>query len=138
MANLSQTFALSNPNFFPEAGEYLEANGYRATIVDNGLYFTKSDDATIGCCFYGDKVAFMALNEGEEGQRAQRLEPFLEVSRITHIDTIFDWMLLFHVAGIVPLKSFIDKARENGADTTGLKRIIESFINTPQTLKNAK
>jgi len=111
MANVK--LSLINPNFYDEAGDYLLANGFNLEINDGAFHFTKGP---VGVYFKGDSADFLCLNEGEEGQRAYRLEPILQLTNICNIDTVFDWMLLFHVTRVVPLKKFIAEVRKTGVD----------------------
>lgn len=103
----------TNPCFPEEAGEYLEANGYlrsEGDLVANTIYFTakKGDKAVV---VYNDNVDFMVYDDGEEGQRRAHYSRYMAHTGIADLD-IFKWMLLFHIADVVPMQQFIKEARK--------------------------
>lgn len=108
--------SLINPNFLDEAGDYLIANGFKFKQEGRAFHFVKGD---VGVFIMGDSADFLRLNEGEEFQRASRLEPILQVTRIGNIDNLFDWMLLLHVSDVIPINKFVAAVRRTGIDPIG-------------------
>lgn len=103
-----------NPFFLVEAGEYLEANGYTRTegeMVAGTIYFYKDGKAVM---VYNDNVDFMITDDGEPDQRKPGYSRYMALTGISDLD-LFKWMLLFHMADIVPLKQFIREARKEAA-----------------------
>lgn len=113
--------------FLEEAGEYLEANGYLrrdGELAVNTIYFTskKADKAVV---VYNDNVDFMVFNDGEEGQQRSGYRRYMAHTGIADLD-IFKWMLLFHIADVVPMKEFIKEARKE--DPAGVGVINDVFV----------
>lgn len=104
-----------NQCFLEEAGEYLKANGYKITgnaYINGSIRFEKGDTAVI---VYGDNVDFLAWDDGEPGQRGEGYSRYMALTSIADLD-LFKWMLLFHIADIVPLKDFIKEAQKECLD----------------------
>lgn len=100
----------SNPNFCEEAGEYLEANGYEredARFFTNSIYFMRGG---IGVIIYNNKAEFMCRHDGDD-DRKEGYSQFAAFEGISQLE-LFDWMLLFHITGIVTLKSFVKNVKE--------------------------
>lgn len=100
-----------NACFLKEAGEYLKANGYAtsgASHINGGIRFERGDTAVI---VYGDNVDFLTWNDEEADQRKSGYSRYMAVTSIADLD-IFKWMLLFHIADVVPLSQFIKEARK--------------------------
>lgn len=118
MANIQTTKSI-NPFFLEAAGEYLEANGYKRSdgeLVNNAIYFFDGKQAVV---VYNDHVDFMTYDNGEPGQRREGYSKYMSFAGIADLD-IFKWMLLLHVADIVPLKQFVKEVRkESPTDVVG-------------------
>lgn len=100
-----------NKCFLQEAGDYLVANGYKqseGSYVNGAMYFTKDDKSVI---VYGDNVDFLIRDEGEPGQRKPSNSRYMAHTGIADLD-LFKWMLLFHIADVVPMQQFISQARK--------------------------
>lgn len=95
-----------NPCFLEEAGEYLEANGYKrseGSSLPGATYFFKKE---LGVVVYGDNADFIIYDEGEPDQRRECYRRYMCITDIARLD-IFKWMLLFHISDTVPLQDFI-------------------------------
>jgi len=99
---------IENPNFLKEAGEYLVANGYSNKKNVLTLYFYKGDKGVI---IYNDKVDFIVYDDGERDQCKPGYSRYMAFTGISDLD-IFKWMLLFHIADIVPMQQFIQAAKK--------------------------
>jgi hypothetical protein len=101
----------TNPCFLEEAGDYLVANGYSrkdGQHLNGCIYFFNGDKAIM---VYNDNVDFMVYDDGEEGQRRAGYYRYKAHTGIADLD-LFKWMLLFHIADIVPMQQFIQAARK--------------------------
>jgi hypothetical protein len=119
---------IQNQCFLQEAGDYLEANGYSrkaGELVTGCLYFFNGTKAVM---VYGDNVDFLIHDDGEPDQRSVGYRRYMAVTSISDLD-LFKWMLLFHIADVVPLKQFMKEAkREVPADVTGfMVQIFDHF-----------
>ena len=114
-------------NYYPksfydkEAGQYLIANGFSHSRMfgrtSNTHYFHKGD---IGVVFYGDSADFVIKS-------ANGLKRKMSLTCISSLN-LFDWMLMFHVAKVVPLKSFIRSSANAGKDVHGaMTQLFEHF-----------
>lgn len=100
-----------NPCFSKEAGDYLVANGYTrrdGQHITGTIYFFKGDK---GLIVYGDNVDFLVRDEGEPDQRNAHNSRYMALTGISDLD-MFKWMLVFHIADIVPMQQFIQAARK--------------------------
>jgi hypothetical protein len=107
-----------NQCFLEAAGDYLVANGYKkheSSYINGSIRFEKGDTAVI---VYGDNVDFLTWNNGEAGQHKGGYSRFMAVTSIASLD-IFKWMLLFHIADVVPLAQFIKEARKEETTAGG-------------------
>lgn len=97
-----------NPLFLDEAGAYLEANGF---MQAEGMHtsFFKNDKAII---ITGDSIEFHGLADDDPDQQAARM---ILLHRFTGIScmSVFEYMLLFHITGMVPLKEFIRNVKKS-------------------------
>lgn len=104
---------IKNPNFCADAAEYLIKNGYEmkeGSMVNNALYFFKDGKAVV---VYGDNVDFMLHDAGEPEQRQQGYKRTMAITSISEL-SLFDWMLMFHVAQIITLRDFIKLCVKSG------------------------
>lgn len=106
MQSYSKPPMISNNHFCKEAGEYLEAHGFiRTDDHRNQMIQYRSE------CFrvvvYGDSADFTKRDASGH---------YALLSTRTQIDRykIFDWMLVFHADGVVPLRSFIHQVMKEG------------------------
>jgi hypothetical protein len=110
MLKVQQTIT-NNPCFLEEAGGYLVANGFaraERSHLNGNISFTKGDLRII---VYGDNVDFLTSDAGEPDQRNAHYSRYMAHTGIGDLD-LFKWMLLFHIANVVPLKRFIEEARK--------------------------
>lgn len=117
MAKVNKTRRPNNPLFVEEAGEYLIANGYIASdgvLNPNTTYYFKQGK---GVVVFGDKVEFILHHDEEPMQRLEGYQRYMSFEGISEL-MIFDWMLLFHIADIVPLKQFIKGVIKEGVNVT--------------------
>jgi hypothetical protein len=99
-----------NECFLKEAGDYLVANGYTTSVSQfNGSIKFVKDDKTV--MVFGDNIDFLTW----DGDRKPRLKLYMAVTNIADLD-IFKWMLLFHIADVVPLKQFLNEAKKECLD----------------------
>lgn len=128
MTKVNNIPKIINPHFLEEAGDYLVAAGYKPSDgqqLNNALYFFNGSKAVV---VYHDHVDFMIYDEGGEGQRRAGYHPYMQFTGIDALD-MFRWMLLFHIADVVPLRQFIkDVKKEEPADITGfMVQIFDHF-----------
>lgn len=107
MANISKNIE--------EVADYLEANGYlRSNNKFFDTKFIKDDKAVI---IYADKVSFR--NYSADGNEPEFAE-YASFEGINMLNTV-DWIYLFHITGIITLKSFIKNVKHgNGEAYKGL------------------
>lgn len=91
---------------------FLDDKTSGTTYINGSIRFEKGGTAVI---VYGDNVDFLTWNDGEPGQRAAGYSRYMAVTSIADLD-LFKWMLLFHIADIVPLKDFIKEAQKECLD----------------------
>ena len=88
-----------------EAFEYLEANGFaRSTATGGKLYYFKGD-LVVQLDIIRDRVGIHVSDDGEPDQRSPSFRQTTSVVGIGQF-TLFDWVLLFHITGVVALKEF--------------------------------
>lgn len=96
--------------FFPEsAGEYLELNGWEPGAGSEfvGQYYIKGDEMiTLQVNF----IQFLTHQDEANGQKAgySIRHSFSGIGDLSE----FNWMLLFHITGAVPLRQFVKVARK--------------------------
>jgi hypothetical protein len=101
-----------NSPFFPESAEYyLLLHGWDVGEGHQfaGQYYTKGDEMIT---VKGDTIQFLTYHDEEEGQRKAAYSVCHAFTGIADLDD-FGWMLLYHIAGSVPLKQFVKKARNS-------------------------
>ncbi len=121
-----------NACFLEAAGDYLVSNGYTrsaASHINGSIRFIKGDTLVI---VYGDNVDFLTSDAGEPDQRNAHFSRFMALTGISELD-LFKWMLMFHIADIVPMQQFIKEAKkEEPADVTGfIVQIFDHFKAEP-------
>lgn len=123
-----------NPCFCEDAGDYLEANGFiRADqkIINDAIYFFKDG---VGVVIYGDNADFMLQHEAEPGQRNSEYKRFAAYTGISALK-IFEWMLLLHISGIIPIKSFLHNVMKEGVQF-GPKDLLQDLFSYFQVTDN--
>jgi hypothetical protein len=123
----------TNPFFLNEAGDYLEANGYtrkEGELVTGYTYFFKNGK---GVVIYNDNVDFMIHHDEEHGQRKAGYSRYMQLSGIADLN-IFKWMLLFHIADIVPLKEFIRETRAAQITADLFTDVLQHFTTSEKSL----
>lgn len=117
MAKVNISPKKKNPLFVEEAGDYLIANGYIASdgvLNPNTTYYFKQGK---GVVVFGDKVEFLLHHDEEPMQRLEGYQRYMSFEGISELE-IFDWMLLLHIADIVPLRQFIKGVIKEGVNVT--------------------
>jgi hypothetical protein len=101
-------------NLNPEFADYLTANGYRESNVtksENTTYFFKDD---LGVMVSGDSVD-VGMYRSTGG--CKLLHSFTGISTLE----TFDFILLMHITGAVPLKEFFKNAK---VESPAMKQLI--------------
>jgi hypothetical protein len=114
MTNVTTSTTTTNPFFLEEAGEYLEENGYtrgHGKIVSDTIYFFNGKHAVV---IYDDRVEFQIYDDGETEQRRAGYSKYMSFAGIGDLD-LSKWMLLLHIADIVPMKDFISTEKKEAA-----------------------
>lgn len=102
-----------NPHFCTQAADYLQANGFQMSDgnnvpdflrVNHTLYFFQNGNDKC-LVIYGDNADFMIYDEGEPDQRASGYKRYMSLTGIISL-SLFDWMLMFHIADLVRLNDF--------------------------------
>lgn len=98
-----------------EVSDYLEANGFRradgSDRNSHTTYFYKDDMLVV---IKGDNIDFLLRHDEEPEQRTGGYSSIFQLCGISSIETLFDFMLLFHITKAVPLHSFIKGAMKQG------------------------
>lgn len=99
-----------NPNFHPEFGDYLKANGFTpgSQLTDVIYYFKKEH----GIMISGDSVDFARFAQGEKTKGRPGCTRYAAFTGIQQLD-IFGWMMLLHLTGAVPLKQLIKEGEKD-------------------------
>lgn len=88
----------------------MEANGYErmdAKFFTNSIYYVRGG---IGVIIYNDKAEFMCRHDGDD-DRSAGYSQFAGFEGISQLK-LFDWMLLFHITGVVTIRNFANRVKE--------------------------
>jgi hypothetical protein len=103
----------TNPHFLDEAGEYLEAHGFRrgesVTKPGQVFYFLNYDKAVE---IRGNRIDFAMYHPGDD-DRSGEFKTYASFTGIEQLD-LFGWTLLFHLTGIATIRDMIKGAIQEG------------------------
>lgn len=107
MANVNSTAEFAKT--IEEVENYLIANGYsmnNGAFIPDTKYFFRGEQ---GVVIYKEIADFIMYGPDATGKQSyKRTMLVTDIQKLK----IFDWMLLFHLAGIVPLRQFISNVRK--------------------------
>lgn len=113
----NKKFLKVNPPMLVDAGDYLIANGFEEHIGSAGKIIFVKDDMHI--FIENDCASFLIYQMEDTGQRSAHYDTFQSHTGISNFN-LFDWMLVFHITRAVPLKKFIQKAKQDLRDPNEL------------------
>lgn len=106
-----------HPDFPEEAGMYLETNGFKRAENEDSRHISFFTDSK-AVIATGNSIQFLELQDEEYGQRSKGFAVVATYSGIQNIPGMFEWMMLFHLAGCVRLKDYMKIAKKEGLITS--------------------
>lgn len=108
--NLSNGVQYMNPHFDSDFAEFLLANDFTCTASKDSLKFLSGDQLVV---VRNDQVELYIYHPEEEGQTNEKW--LFEQSHIgiSHL-SLFGWMFLMHIMGVLKVSDFMRNARKAG------------------------
>lgn len=125
---LSNGSEFMNPNFSKDFGEFLLANDFTCHAWKDTIRFQLKDVLLV---IKNDQVDLYIFHPEEPGQENEKWVFEQSHTGISHF-TLFGWIFLMHIMGVLKINDFIRNAKKAGVQTaTEAEFIIKSAFHGP-------